>query len=90
MVELKFFKVEVLPHDPKPNAWYLLMHDKYCETFVTDSVGTYKMVGNTTMILDVISEATDIPGNNPFIINCVAGETVSGGSVVTIKEDGRV
>ena len=54
-MEVKFFKVTVLPGTLQPDSWYLVSNNTYAETYVTDSTGTAKMVGNSTMINSLIS-----------------------------------
>ena len=54
-MEVKFFKVSTLPGLLQPDSWYLISNGNYAETYVTDNVGTAKMVGNSTMINNLIS-----------------------------------
>lgn len=54
-MEVKFFKVNVLPGTLESNAWYLVVNGTYAETYVTDNTGTAKMVGNSTMINNLIA-----------------------------------
>lgn len=54
-MEVKFFKVNVLPGTLQSDSWYLVSNGTYAETYVTDSAGTAKMVGNSTMINNLIA-----------------------------------
>lgn len=54
-MEVKFFKVNVLPGNPVADAWYLVANGNYAETYVTNSLGVVKMVGNSTMINQLIA-----------------------------------
>lgn len=56
-MEVKFFKVSSLPGTLDANAWYLVLNGSYAETYVTNSSGVAKMVGNSTMINDLITSA---------------------------------
>jgi len=50
MAELKFFKDLSLPGTPAADSVYFIINGNYAETYVTDSAGNTKMVGNTAMI----------------------------------------
>lgn len=54
-MEVKFFKVATLPGTLQPDSWYLVSNGNYAETYVTDNTGVGKMVGNSTMINNLIS-----------------------------------
>ena len=54
-MEVKFFKVATLPGTLQADAWYLVSNGTYAETYVTDNTGIAKMVGNSTMINNLIS-----------------------------------
>ena len=50
MAELAFHKVASLPGTLAANAFYLVENGEYAETYVTDSTGEARAVGNTAMI----------------------------------------
>jgi len=50
MAEVAFHKVASLPGSLASNAFYLVENGDYAETYVTDSSGVAKMVGNSAMI----------------------------------------
>ena len=54
-MEVKFFKVSTLPGSLQSDSWYLVSNGNYAETYVTDNAGIAKMVGNSTMINNLIS-----------------------------------
>lgn len=54
-MEVKFFKVTVLPGSLQANAWYLVENGNYAETYVTNNSGVPKMIGNSTMINNLIA-----------------------------------
>lgn len=53
----KFHKVTSLPLELQANAFYLVSNGSYAETYITDSSWVAKMVGNSTMINDLIDSA---------------------------------
>ena len=55
MTKLKHFKVTALPGTLFPDAIYFVANGTYAETYVTDSSGVAKMVGNSTMINNLIT-----------------------------------
>ena len=48
-------KVSTLPGSLQSDSWYLVSNGNYAETYVTDNAGIAKMVGNSTMINNLIS-----------------------------------
>lgn len=50
MAEVAFHKVATLPGTLAANAFYLVENGDYAETYVTDSTGEARMVGNSAMI----------------------------------------
>ena len=54
-MEVKFFKVNTLPGTLQPDSWYLVANGSYAETYVTDSTGNAKMIGNSIMINNLIA-----------------------------------
>lgn len=53
---VKFFKVTTLPVTPVADAFYFVVNGTYAESYLTDSTGTAKLIGNTTMIEDLIAD----------------------------------
>lgn len=60
MANLKFYKETVMPSALEPDSFYFIENGNYAESYVTNSTGTAKSVGNTTMI----SALTNIAINN--------------------------
>jgi len=54
---LKFYKVTTLPWTLTANSVYFVQNWSYAETYITDSSWVWKMVGNSTMINNLISSA---------------------------------
>lgn len=50
MALVKFFKVATLPGTLQPDSLYFVQNGTYAESYVTDSSGTAKSIGNTAMI----------------------------------------
>lgn len=72
MAEVKFYKVNTLPGTPVANAWYMVSNGDYAETYVTNSSGVLKMVGNSTMINALITEALDGLDTTQIVANIAA------------------
>lgn len=81
MAEVAFHKVAVLPGVLEVNAFYLVENGDYAETYVTDSTGEARAVGNTAMIqaiapvADTLQIVADIaardaltPASNIFVL----------------------
>lgn len=54
---LKFFKVTSLPGTLLADAFYLVSNGSFAESYVTDSAGAAKSIGNSAMITSVASSA---------------------------------
>ncbi len=59
MAQLNFHKVTTLPGVLQANAVYFVENGSYAETYVTNSVGVARSVGNTAMINALIDFAID-------------------------------
>lgn len=59
MAQLNFHKVTTLPGVLQANAVYFVENGTYAETYVTNSVGVARSVGNTAMINALIDLAVD-------------------------------
>ena len=59
MAQLNFHKVTTLPGVLQANAVYFVENGTYAETYVTNSVGSARSVGNTAMINALIDFAID-------------------------------
>lgn len=57
MAKLNVFKETSLPGTLAPNSLYLILNGDYCESYVSNSAGVGKLVGNTTMINELITAA---------------------------------
>ena len=49
-MSVRFFKVTVLPTTPVPDAFYYVENGEYAESYLTDSEGNLKKVGNSAMV----------------------------------------
>lgn len=54
---LKFYKVTSLPGTLTANAMYFVLNGNYSETYITNSSGEAKSVGNSTMINTLVNSA---------------------------------
>lgn len=57
MALVKFFKVAVLPGTLEADAFYYVENGSYAESYITNSAGTAKAVGNSAMINALIDAA---------------------------------
>ena len=53
MAGVRFYKVLTLPQTLVPDAFYYVQNGGYVDTYLTDSNGVAKKVGNTAMIQEV-------------------------------------
>ncbi len=56
-MQVKFFKVATLPTPLEPNSFYYVENGTYTESYLTNSAGVAKSVGNSAMINALVSEA---------------------------------
>lgn len=56
-MQVKFYKVATLPAPLEPNAFYYVENGTYTESYLTNSAGVAKSVGNSAMINALVSEA---------------------------------
>lgn len=74
MAALRFFKVTALPGTLQPDSVYFVLNGTYSETYVTNTAGVARSVGNSTMINALIDakmqaastlvQVTDITARN--------------------------
>lgn len=57
MAQVKFFKVATLPATLQADAFYYVENGSYAESYLTNSAGVARAVGNTAMINALIEEA---------------------------------
>lgn len=57
MAQVKFYKVTTLPGTLEANAFYYVENGSYAESYLTNSAGVAKSVGNTAMINALIDQA---------------------------------
>ncbi|WP_312669739.1 hypothetical protein [Stutzerimonas nitrititolerans] len=57
MAQVKFYKVSTLPGSLEANAFYFVENGNYAESYLTNSAGVAKAVGNTAMISALIDAA---------------------------------
>ncbi len=58
MSEVQFYKVNDLPGTLVPDSFYFIPHDteNWAESYLTDSAGVAKSIGNSEMITQIVSE----------------------------------
>lgn len=90
MAEVRFHKVATLPGTLEPNAWYMVENGNYSETYVTNSAGAAKMVGNSTMINQLISNALAGLNSTEIVANITArnalGPTLNRNALVYVVD----
>lgn len=57
MAQVRFFKVTTLPGSLQPDSFYFVENGSYAESYLTNSSGVARAVGNSAMINALISEA---------------------------------
>ena len=57
MAQVKFYKVTALPGSLEANAFYYVENGSFAESYLTNSAGVAKAVGNTAMINALIDQA---------------------------------
>lgn len=102
MAEVGFHKVTSLPGTLAPNAFYLVENGSYAETYVTDSTGEARAVGNTAMIqalapvADTLQIVANIaardaltPATNIFVLvlDASADATVTAGAALYVWDN---
>lgn len=84
MAQLKFFKVSVLPSTFEGDSFYYVANGTYAESYLTNSAGVPKSVGNSSMINALIQSALadfKAQGNTVEIVaNIAARNTLTTGS----------
>ncbi len=63
MSMVKFFKVSSLPGTLEANSFYFVLNSDYAESYITDSAGVAKSIGNSSMIESV---ANNLLGGSSF------------------------
>lgn len=56
---LKFFKVTNLPGELEADSFYYVANDDFAESYLTDSEGVAKAIGNSAMIEDIAEEVVN-------------------------------
>lgn len=57
MAQVRFYKVTTLPGTLQPDSFYYVENGSYAESYLTNSAGVARAVGNSAMINALISEA---------------------------------
>lgn len=50
MSQINFFKVTTLPAEPVANSFYFVENGTYAESYITDTTGATRSIGNSAMI----------------------------------------
>ncbi len=77
MAKLKHFKVTALPGTLSSDAIYFVANGTYAETYVTDSTGVAKMVGNSTMINNLIAQQLVNLNTTEIVANITERDTLT-------------
>ncbi|EKF3304737.1 hypothetical protein AB1935_004588 [Pseudomonas aeruginosa] len=63
MAQIRFFKVATLPGTLEPDSFYFVENGSYSESYLTNSAGVARSIGNSAMINALINEAlASLPG----------------------------
>lgn len=54
--QIKFIKASTLPGTLDPNSFYFIENGTYAESYLTNSAGVARMIGNTAMITAISSQ----------------------------------
>lgn len=66
---LKFFALTTLPTTLVGNAFYYIKNGNYAESYLTDSAGSAKMIGNSAMIQAIVAaELANWSGDSTSIV----------------------
>src|SRR5690606_6161716 len=57
MALVKFYKVATLPGSLEPDSFYYVENGSYAESYLTNSAGVARAVGNSAMISALVSAA---------------------------------
>ncbi|TEJ51188.1 hypothetical protein IPC609_14785 [Pseudomonas aeruginosa] len=69
MAQIRFFKVATLPGTLEPDSFYFVENGSYSESYLTNSAGVARSIGNSTMINALINEAlSSLPGTGAPIL----------------------
>ncbi len=95
MAKLSFYKVNALPGSPVADAVYFVANSGIAETYVTDSSGTAKQVGNSAMIEAKIAAALADHDETVVVADITARDALSPAKNLTVwvldaSDDGTV
>lgn len=69
MAQIRFFKVATLPGTLEPDSFYFVESGSYSESYLTNSAGVARSIGNSAMINALINEAlASLPGTGAPIL----------------------
>lgn len=71
MAQIQFFKVNSLPGTLQPDSFYYVANGGYAESYLTDTAGNAKAIGNSAMI-ETIASALVTSVNNIQIVPDIA------------------
>lgn len=77
MAELvKFIKVLALPETLEPNAFYFVENGDYAESYLTNSAGVARMIGNSGMINELAEEFYTQTSNIKIVADLAARDAL--------------
>lgn len=69
MAQIRFFKVATLPGTLEPDSFYFVENSNFAESYLTNSAGVARSIGNSAMINALINEAlASLPGTGAPIL----------------------
>jgi len=90
MAQVKFYKVTTLPGSLEPNAFYYVENGAYAESYLTNSTGVAKAVGNTSMINALINAALANWSGAASTVSIVADITARDALIATLDANAMI
>lgn len=81
MERVNFYKVTSLPGTLAPNAFYFVQNATYAESYLTDSAGAAKAVGNSAMINSIITAKLADFNALEVVANIAARDALATGAI---------
>lgn len=87
---LKFYKVTSLPGTLEPDSFYFVENSSYAESYITNSAGVAKSIGNTAMINALISAALADWEAAANMVEIVADITARDALIATLERNAMI
>lgn len=90
MAQVKFYKVTTLPGSLEANAFYYVENGAYAESYLTNSAGVARAVGNTAMINALIDAALANWSGAASTVSIVADITARDALIATLEANAMI